>query len=40
MRGEFGLRRLEDGERSIGTTAVEQAASVGGDVLVVAGAEA
>ena len=39
MYGEFRLRRLEDGERSAGATEVKQATAVGGDGLVVAGAE-
>src|ERR671917_1364730 len=40
MRGEFRLRRLEDGERIGGAAEVKQATAVGGDRLVVAGAEA
>src|SRR5215217_3251177 len=39
MHGVFGLRGLENGERSRGATEVEQAAAAGGDALVVAGAE-
>jgi hypothetical protein len=40
MRGEFRLRRLEDGEHGCGATEMEKATAVGGDRLVVAGAEA
>ncbi len=40
MHGEFRLRGLENCERSRRTTEVEQATAVGGDGLVVAGAEA
>ncbi len=40
MRGEFRLRRLEDGEHGCGATEVKQATPVGRDRLVVAGAEA
>ena len=36
---EFYLCRFEDGECGCGATEVEQAAAVGGDMLVVAGAE-
>src|SRR5918998_3296479 len=39
MRGEFRLRRLEDGEHGCGATEMEKATAVGGDRLVVAGAE-
>ena len=40
MRGKLRLRGLENCERTAGTTEVEQATAVGGDGLVVAGAEA
>ncbi len=40
MEAEFDLRRLENGKRDDGTTEVEQATTAGGDMLVVAGAEA
>jgi hypothetical protein len=40
VEAEFGLRRFEDGERDGGTTEVEQATTVGGDGLVVAGSGA
>jgi hypothetical protein len=40
MRGEFRLRRLEDGERRCGATEVEQATAVGRGMLIVAGAGA
>ncbi len=40
MEAEFGLRRLEDGERDGGTTEVQQATTAGADILVVAGAKA
>src|SRR5919202_6191253 len=39
MHGAFRLRGLEHRERSRRTTEVRQATAVGGDVLVVAGAE-
>ena len=37
LEDEFRLRGLKDSERSGGTTEVEQAAAVGGNMLVVAG---
>ena len=40
MQGELRLRGLHDRKRSRGATEVEQAAAVGGDVLVVASAGA
>src|ERR687885_168138 len=40
MHGESRLRGLEHCERSAGTTEVEQATTIGGDMLVVAGAGA
>ncbi len=40
MQAELRLRGLHDRKRSRGATEVEQAAAVGGDMLVVAGAGA
>ena len=40
MHGEFRLRGLEDDECGRGAAEVEQAAAVGGDMLVVTGARA
>ena len=40
MRGAFGPSGFEDGERSVGTTGAKRATEAGGEVLIVAGAEA
>ena len=40
MKAKFCLRRLENGERTGGATEVNEATAAGGNMLVVAGAEA
>jgi hypothetical protein len=37
VNAEFCLRRLENGERAVGATEVNEATAAGGDMLVVAG---